>query len=95
MASPAIILIADGNRASRQAYEPALLLALAAIPFEQRPINVDLQQIQRPADLVAVSPLRRGAGARRRGGIARAVECNSAPPRAARGRRLTRGCTAR
>jgi glutathione S-transferase len=49
-------LLLYGNRASGHAYKPALFLALAAIPFEYRPINLDLPRIERPADFVAVSP---------------------------------------
>jgi glutathione S-transferase len=49
-------LILYGNRASGHSYKPALFLALAAIPFEYRPVNLELTRIERPADFVAVSP---------------------------------------
>ncbi len=49
-------LILYGNHSSGHAYKPALFLALAGIPFEYRPINLDLPRIERPADFVAVSP---------------------------------------
>lgn len=49
-------LILYGNRASGHAYKPALFLALAAIPFEYRPVNLELARVERPADFVAASP---------------------------------------
>ena len=49
-------LILYGNSASGHSYKPALFLALAAIPFELRPVNLELPRVERPADFVAVSP---------------------------------------
>lgn len=45
-----------GNSGSGHSYKPALFLALAAIPHEYRPVNLEIARIERAPDFVAVSP---------------------------------------
>lgn len=54
--SAAMSLVLYGSHASGHSYKPALFLALAAIPYEIRSVNLEIARVERAPDFVAVSP---------------------------------------
>jgi glutathione S-transferase len=49
-------VILYGNSGSGHSYKPALFLALAAISYEVRPVNLELPRVERSPDFRAASP---------------------------------------